>query len=131
MRTIFLILAVATIATFAGCTTQAPDIADFPAESIIEIGEGETVFQLIADNRGEISVWSVATNEETVGAALLTLDLIAGEVGAFGLFVTTVNGITATGNAWWGFYIGDEMSMTGVDQTPAIHSETYAFVLTE
>jgi hypothetical protein len=65
-----------------------------------------------------------------VGDALLELGLIAGEEGAYGLYVKTVNGITAdydVDGTYWAFYIGDDYGMTGVDMTNIEPGATYAF----
>ena len=48
--------------------------------------------------------------------ALLALDLIAGEDSQYGLYVKTVNGITAdydTDGSYWAFYIDGEYAQTG------------------
>ena len=46
--------------------------------------------------------------------------LIAGENGAYGLYVKAANGTIAdydVDQSYWGFYIDGEMAMTGVDAT--------------
>ncbi|MCL1845399.1 MAG: DUF4430 domain-containing protein [Defluviitaleaceae bacterium] len=133
MKKIFLLTALIAIFALAGCDVNAPpDVTDFPSTDLIEVGTGETIFTLVVDH-GEISTFRVSTDEETVGDALFALNLIDGEYGAFGLFVTTVNGITADfdeDGAWWAFWVDGEMSMTGVSETPAENGANYAFVLT-
>ena len=99
------------------------------------IGQGGTTFRFeVLDLENDILAWYVSTNETRVGAALLDLGLIAGDEGAFGLFVTEVNGIYAdfaANGTWWAFYIDGASSMTGVDITNIEQGRTYAFVLTE
>ena len=59
-----------------------------------------------------ISTLEIHTDQETVGAALLELGLIAGEESEYGLFIKTVNGLTAdydTDGVYWAFYIDGEI----------------------
>ena len=63
-----------------------------------------------------------------MGDALESLDLIAGEEGSYGLFVTTVDGVTlpSDGDQYWAFYIDGEYASTGVDQTEITAGASYA-----
>ena len=92
-------------------------------------GQGDTAFTLeVIDSEGARSLFNVKTNEKTVGAALLALDLIAGEDSPYGLYVKTVNGITAdydTDGSYWAFYIDGEYAQTGVDSTDIKAGATY------
>ncbi|MDR2598790.1 MAG: DUF4430 domain-containing protein, partial [Oscillospiraceae bacterium] len=105
-----------------------------PPTDVIEIGTGNTTFQFEAvDNNEETTIWFVSTNEETVGAALLEVGLIEGDVSAFGLFVSKVNGLVAdwdVNQSWWAFYIDSEMSMYGVDDVEINVESVYAFIYT-
>ena len=98
-------------------------------------GEGDTMFYFnVVDGEGNVTKFEIHTNETTVGAALLALELIDGEDGAYGLYVKSVNGITAdydTSGTWWEFCVGDESSMTGVDLTTIEAGATYAFRVSE
>lgn len=97
---------------------------------VTEIGEGKTQFTFIVTNGDGVSkTYSVKTDETTVGAALLKLDLISGEKGAYGLYVKTVDGITAdydTDGTYWSFYIDGEYALTGVDSTEITAGSEYA-----
>ncbi len=105
------------------------------AEDIQELGSGETVFPLsVVDLNGIETAYAVYTNETTVGAALVALGVIDGTVGEYGLYVTTVNGITADWDAdqtYWAFYIDGEYALTGVDSTEIVAGSTYSLVLTK
>lgn len=105
------------------------------AEDIQYVGEGETVFPLsVVDLNGIETAYAVYTNETTVGAALVALGVIDGTVGEYGLYVTTVNGITADWDAdktYWAFYIDGEYALTGVDATEIEAGNTYSLVLTK
>lgn len=95
------------------------------------IGEGETSFEFTVVNMaGEEVTFEVKTDEETVGAALLENNVIAGEDGDYGLYVKTVNGETVdydTDGKYWAFYINGEYGMTGVDTTEIVEGDSYAF----
>lgn len=94
-------------------------------------GEGATVFYFnVVDKDGNVTKFEIHTDKTIVGDALLELGLIAGEEGPYGLYVKTVNGITAdyeTDGTYWAFYEGDDYGMTGVDLTEIKTGATYAF----
>lgn len=95
------------------------------------LGEGAHSFTLeITDAEGKTITATINTDEETVGAALLKLNIVQGEDSEYGLYVKTVNGETAdydTDGTYWGFYINGEYAMTGVDATTLETGATYAF----
>ena len=97
----------------------------------IVIGEGSTNFGFsVTFADGSEKSYSVYTDEENVGAALLGVELIAGEDSAYGLYVKTVDGQEADYDKdghYWAFYIDGEYAMTGVDSTPIEDGKTYAF----
>lgn len=95
------------------------------------LGEGSTEFALtVVDKDGNETLFEIHTDKETVGEALLELELISGDEGEYGLYVKTVNGITAdydTDGVYWAFYINGEYAMTGVDATPITEGDSYSF----
>ena len=74
----------------------------------------------------------IATDAETLRAALEEQKLIEGEESEYGLFVKTVDGETADDaqQQWWCFTKGGEMLMTGVDDTMIADGESYEITLT-
>ena len=101
-------------------------------ESEVQVlGEGQTMFLFtITDKDGNETYFEIHTDKETVGEALLDLELIDGEEGEFGLYVKNVNGITAdydVDQTYWAFYIDGEYAMSGVDTTTIEEGKTYAF----
>ena len=79
---------------------------------------------------GKAVTFTVHTDEETVGDALLKLHVVAGEASSYGLYVKTVNGMTADydkDGVYWAFYIDGEYAMTGVDATNITDGAQYAF----
>lgn len=95
------------------------------------LGEGQTQFQfVVVDKDGTESNFEIHTDKTTVGEALLELDLITGDEGEFGLYVKTVNGITAdydTDQTYWAFYVKGEYATAGVDTTTIEEGATYSF----
>ena len=99
-----------------------------------ELGVGSKTFNFIVDAEGYAIKFTIHTDEETVGAALLSLGLIAGEDGQYGLYVKTVNGMLAdwdVDQTYWSFYENGEYAMSGVDTTVITEGYTYSFVRTK
>ena len=100
-------------------------------EEAVVLGEGNTVFLFtVVDGEGNESLFEIHTDKEIVGEALAELGLIQGEESEYGLFVKTVNGITAdyeTDGTYWAFYINGSYAMSGVDTTPITEGEAYMF----
>ena len=96
-----------------------------------QVEEGEKTFTFeVVSLEGETATFTITTEHQKVGEALLEEELIVGEQGPYGLYVKTVNGITAdydVDGTYWAFYINGEYAMTGVDQTPVEDGATYAF----
>ena len=102
--------------------------------SYTPMGEGAATFHLVVrDLDGTAASFEIHTDAETVGEALLALELIEGEVGDYGLYINSVNGITAdwdTEQAYWAFYVNGEYAQTGVDTTPVMEGAAYELVKT-
>ena len=96
-----------------------------------EFGEGAKTVR-VEVKVGEDSVtFTIHTDKETLGDALLEHDLIAGEEGAYGLYVKFVNGIEADydkDGSYWGFYKNGEMMLVGVDGAVIADGEHYELV---
>ena len=136
-RRIFLVLLMAGLVLgMSGCDSGSGEEAAQKeemgkAEGVSVVGEGNTVFPfIVVDKEGNETEFEVHTDKETVGEALEELELIAGDEGEYGLYVKTVNGITADYDAdgvYWAFYVNGEYAATGVDNTPIAEGESYSF----
>lgn len=97
-----------------------------------EIGQGATSFTfVVSDKEGRETYFAVSTDKATVGEALMENGLIDGEVGTYGLYVKSVNGLVVdydTDGMYWAFYIGEELSPKGVDMTDIVGGQIYRFV---
>lgn len=139
MKKLFaLILALMMVLSLAACgETGTPDDtteSSATGASLSDVtvkGEGATTFYFnVIDLDGSETRFQINTDAATVGEALIAVDLIAGEEGEFGLYVTSVNGITAdwdTEKAYWAFYIDGEYALSGVDSTAVTAGAVYTF----
>jgi len=138
LRSLSLILCIVLIAAMAlmatGCddnnANSNADTSDVSGDVTV-MGEGATVFGFtVTDLDGNTTVFEIHTDKTVVGEALLDLGLIAGDDSEYGLYVKTVNGITAdydVDGTYWAFYINGEYAMSGVDSTDIVAGDTYAF----
>ena len=136
---IMLIVAMAFSMTACGGNNQekpntevGTQLEDTQGDSAVTVlGEGATVFAfVVVDGEGNETAFEIHTDKTIVGEALLELELIEGEAGDFGLYVKTVNGITAdydVDQTYWAFYVDGEYAMTGVDVTEIEEGVTYSF----
>ena len=129
-RLLALLLCVTLVLALAGCTSAKKDEGDTVAKKE-EVG---AVFTLkVVHGGGAEATFQVTTEKETVGEALEDEGLIAGEIGAYGLYVKTVDGETVDDakEQWWCLTKGGQQLNTGVDTTPVEDGATYEFTFTE
>lgn len=130
-----IVLTVAMALFTIGCNDNNNTTTTNPSGNVQEeinvMGEGATVFNfIVTDKDGNETAFEIHTDKTTVGDALVELDLIAGETSSYGLYVKTVNGITAdydTDKTYWAFYINGEYAPTGVDATNITAGASYSF----
>ena len=126
-----IVLIAAMVLLTIGCSDTSGGESEQPQIQAQPIGEGGTVFTFIAvDLDGNQTGYEVHTDEMTVGAALLELELISGDMGEYGLYVKTVNGVTLdwdTHGKYWALYIDGEYSLNGVDLVDIVPGTTYTF----
>ena len=134
-----MMLIVAMAFTTVGCGTKDNGVNNQPsteAQGSTEnentvLGEGQTKFAfVVVDKDGNETSFEIHTDKTTVGDALLEVDLIAGETSEYGLYVKTVNGITAdydVDQTYWAFYVNGEYATAGVDSTTIEEGATYSF----
>lgn len=118
----------------ADAQTEATEAATTDANAqtdVTVLGEGEKTFAFtVVDADGNETAFEIHTDGETVGEALLELELIAGDDGDYGLYVKEVNGITAdydVDGTYWAFYVNGEYASTGVEQTAVSDGDSYSF----
>ena len=120
-----------------GCAKKEEPKAEAPAVSggVQELGEGAKTFAFqVQDMEGNKQEFLIHTDADTVGAALVELELIQGEPGPYGMYVKQVCGITAVyeeDGTYWAFYENGEYAMTGVDLTEINPDTVYSLVKTK
>ena len=123
-----LLLALASCSLFG----ETGDVwADAVYTEDTELGSGEKAFTLELEVEEHLVTFTVHTDEQTVGAALLALDFISGEPGAYGLYVKVVNGMEADYDKdqhYWSLLIDGEYAMSGVDSTEITEGTVYRLV---
>lgn len=75
--------------------------------------------------------FKIETEKNYLGEALKENELIEGEEGQYGLFITSVNGIKADekNEEWWCLTKDNESVMTGVDLTPISDGDNFEITL--
>lgn len=132
-----LIFAVVLVLSLASCGSKTAEKS--PWDSAVytentEVGEGgKTVkVSVVADDK-QIT-FTIHTDRDILGDALLDNNLVEGDAGEFGLYIKKVNGITAdydVDGAYWAFMKDGEMMMTGVDGQSIQDGESYELVYTK
>ena len=99
-----------------------------------EFGEGAKTVTVKVEAGDKSVTFTIHTDKETLGDALLDHKLIEGEDGDYGMYIKKVNGIQADydkDGAYWAFSQNGEYMMTGVDGTSIAGGETYELVYTK
>ena len=132
-RQIFAImLALLLTAALVSCNKGETDVwenATYTEDQ--SFGEGAKTFAVEVKAQDKAVTFTIKTDKDTVGAALMDHGLIDGDEGPYGLYVKSVNGMTADYDVdqhYWAFYMNNEISMTGVDVTAITEGATYQLV---
>lgn len=136
-KSICVILALICVISITACGNSVNkdglwESATYLKDTTLGTGKNSFVLEVKA---GEQSVkFTVNTDKEMVGEALLDNKIIEGEDGQYGLYVKKVNGILAdydTDQSYWGFYINGEYATSGVDTTKIEKDAAYKFEYTK
>ena len=131
-----ILLAIIFVFSLVSCQTVAKEglWENATYRSDKQFGNGAKTITVEVKAGDDSVTFTIKTDKTTVGDALIEHDLIAGEEGAYGLYVKVVNGITAdfdVDQSYWAFYINGEMAMTGVDTTDITEGATYKLEYTK
>lgn len=99
-----------------------------------ELGEGSKTVKVVVEADEKKITFTINTDAEILGDALLEHELIAGDESEFGLYIKEVNGMLAdydVDQTYWGFYQNGEYMMTGVDGTEFADGDQYELVRTK
>ena len=85
----------------------------------------------VIDSESKETTFETDTNSEMLRGVLDELKLVEGEESQYGLFIQSVNGITANteNEEWWCITKGGEVVTTGVDSTPVADGDTFELTL--
>lgn len=131
------LLALMLVFTLSACggSAQTPPQPDSGSaiHSGDTLGTGAVSFTVeVIDADKQQITFTVQTDEQTVGAALQKLGVVEGEDSQYGLYIKTVNGITADydkDGTYWAFYIDGQYAQTGADMTAVTACSVYRFAI--
>ena len=100
-------------------------------EAETQTGSKTITVEIIVEGADTVTKTLRTDAEFLRGAPAPEEGLVAGEESAYGLFVKTVNGITADDakQQWWCFTKGGEDLFTGVDSTPIADGDKFEITL--
>ena len=135
-RLLLLLLALLMGLSLMACAdvdkTGAWETATYDRNTELGKGEKTVTVRVIADEQ-ELT-FTIHTDKETLGDALLEHKLIDGEEGPYGLYVKAVNGIVAdysVDKTYWNFTKAGELMMVGVDGAEIADGEQYELTRTK
>lgn len=130
MKKKILILALAVCVLVCAVACSEEDLwANATYKNDTAVGEGaKTVTVLITEGENSVTL-TVKTDKDTLGDALFELGLVNDRS-----FFDTLNGVLASWEkeqAYWAFYVGDELSPVGIAETAVNGGEDFRFVYTK
>ena len=132
----FVLFALLLIASFASCNREkSNDLwASATYTQNTELGNGSKTLTVEVKVLDKTVTFTIHTDKATVGEALMEHQLIAGDEGAYGLYIKKVNGITADydiDQSYWLFYVNGEYAMSGVELTEITEGVVYQLAYTK
>ncbi len=87
----------------------------------------------VIDDTGSETVYDVNTDAEYLAEVFDEVDglTVEGEDGDYGLYINTVNGVTAnfdSDGAYWSIYVNGEVGMNGASTQPVVDGDEYSLV---
>jgi hypothetical protein len=123
--------------TDAGTQTEAPESEKIAAEGLWadalyrsdkSFGDGAKTIEVEVKADDKSVTFTIKTDKENLGEALLEHKLVEGEQGAYGLYIKKVNGITADYDVdkhYWSLSKDGTALMTGADGEKIAGGEHY------
>lgn len=106
--------------------------ADYAEDT--ELGEGAVTVKVKVIAEDKAVTFTVHTDRDVLGAALIDNRLVSGDESRYGLFIKFVNGMEADydkNGAYWAISRDGEYLTTGADVTPIADGESYEFTYTK
>jgi len=134
--TLSILLALLFIFTLVSCNTVEKEglWENATYRKDMEFGKGAKTVVVEVKAGDQQVIFTVKTDKNTVGEALLEHELIAGEQGPYGLYVKVVNGITAdydVDQSYWAFYVNGAYATSGIELTEITEGTTYQLAYTK
>lgn len=134
---ISVILSLAFVLCLGACT-NAPDAASLWENAVYtedtELGEGAITAVVEVKIEDKTVTFTVHTDKTILGEALIENNLISGEQGDYGLYIKSVNGVTADydiDQSYWAFYVNGEYATTGIDGAEIDENAVYSLEYTK
>ncbi len=92
---------------------------------------GKTIEVDVTHKDGQTNTFTIQTDAEYLGEAMVEKGLLEGEDGPYGMYVLTVDGETVdeANQEWWGYTKSGEQVNYGVDLCPIADGDHYEFTL--
>ena len=100
----------------------------------VSLGEGNKTVEVEIEMEEKSITLTIASDKDILGEILLDHEVIEGEMGAYGMYIKSVNGVQAdydVDQAYWAVYQDGEYLMTGVDSTEVSDGAHYELVYTK
>lgn len=94
--------------------------------------EGDKTIEVdVTHKDGQTNSFTIETDAEYLGEAMVEQGLLEGEDGPYGMYVLTVDGETVdeANQEWWGYTKSGEQVNYGVDLCPIADGDHYEFTL--
>ena len=132
MRILSALLMLVMIFVTVGCATEAKGVwADATYTADTTLGTGEKCITVVVGAEDKNVTFTINTNCDTLGAALLEVGLAEGEQSQYGLYIKKVNGILADCDVdmyYWSISKSGVTLMTGADGESIVGGESYELV---
>lgn len=127
LATALLLMALFAAVLLSSCSSSDPWASAKYTEPTT-LGTGSSSVSVLVSVDEHSVLFTVMTDKETLGEAILDSGLAEGDMGPYGLYIKTVNGILAdydVNGAYWGIYVNGEASMVGADGITLADGELY------
>ena len=88
----------------------------------------KTITVTVVHGDGTSKDFTYHTDEEYLGSVLMAEGLVEGEMGPYGLMISTVDGEEAVwevNSAYWALFVGEEYATSGADTTPVYDGSVF------
>ena len=126
--TLALSLLLALLTVFSACGGEADPWSDATYTEDTTLGTGTKSVTVEVDVNDHLVTFTLKTDADMLGAALLDTGLCTGENGDYGLYIKTTNGIFAdydVNGHYWALYIDGAYAMSGADTTEIVEGSVY------